>query len=85
MEISDQLHDTANLTPGVRSRYPLGRRLEGPKIRFGHCGVEKIFCPFQESNPGRPSQQPIAIPTELSRLNLENCRFITGLQCIYSG
>jgi hypothetical protein len=37
---------------GKSPSYPLYRRLGGPQRRSGHCGVEKIFCPFRELKHG---------------------------------
>jgi len=39
MEMSDQLHDPAPLSPGKEPCYPLDRRLGGAQNRCGH-GVE---------------------------------------------
>jgi hypothetical protein len=36
---------------GKSPRYPLDKRLGGPKSRSGRCGVEKITCPCREWNP----------------------------------
>jgi hypothetical protein len=49
MEVSDQLHAPAALTPDKEPRYPLDKRLG----RSGRCEKRKIFY-SQESTPGRP-------------------------------
>jgi hypothetical protein len=41
MEVSDQLHAPAALSPTKESRYPLDRRLGGPQSQSGRCGEEK--------------------------------------------
>jgi hypothetical protein len=47
-------------------RYPLRRRLGGPQSWSGHLG-EKILAPAGNRNP---AVQPVAIPTERSRLSV---------------
>jgi hypothetical protein len=49
-----------------RPRYPLDRRLDGPQSRSRRCGAEKNLAPAGIRNP---AVQPVAIPTELSRLH----------------
>jgi hypothetical protein len=44
MEVSDQLHVPAALSPG---KEPLDRRLGGAQSRSGHNGEEKIFQRLQ--------------------------------------
>jgi hypothetical protein len=39
---------------GKKRRYPLHRRLCGPRSLSGHVGKEKSLSPGRESNPGRP-------------------------------
>jgi hypothetical protein len=41
MDGSGQLHAPAALTPGKSPRYPLDRRLGGPRSRSGRYGEEK--------------------------------------------
>jgi hypothetical protein len=53
---------------GNGPRYPLDRRLGGPKSRSGRCGVEKDLLPLPGIEPRSFSTQPVATPTELSRL-----------------
>jgi hypothetical protein len=54
-------------TPGGQSpRYPFVRRLDGPQSQSGCCGVEKD--PLLLSEIELWPFQPVAIPTELSRL-----------------
>jgi hypothetical protein len=45
-------------TLGKFPRYPLDRRLGGPKSRPGRFGDEKDLLPLPESNPGRPARSP---------------------------
>jgi hypothetical protein len=68
-----------NFTPQEKSRgYPLYTymRLGGPQSRPGHCGVEKISCPCQESNPDRSARNLVAIPIKVERV--KNCGNISG-------
>jgi hypothetical protein len=55
----------AALPPGKSPRYPLGRRLDGPQSRSGHYEEEKNLSPTGNRTP---AVQPVAIPTEPSRL-----------------
>ena len=57
--------DAAALPQG-KARYPLYRRLGGPKWQVWK-GEGKLVS-HRESIPGPPSPQQVAIPTELSRL-----------------
>jgi hypothetical protein len=50
MEVSGQLHATADLPPGKSPWYPLDRRLGGPQSRSGRGGEEKIPSPCRDSN-----------------------------------
>jgi hypothetical protein len=63
--VSGQLH-----TPAPLPRYPLDRRLGGPQSRSGRRGEGKILDPTGTRTPTlrSSSPQPVAIPTELSRL-----------------
>jgi hypothetical protein len=50
---------------------PVDRRLGGRQSRSGHGGEEKNSQPppgIEPSNPDRPVRNPVAIPTQLSRL-----------------
>jgi hypothetical protein len=42
-----------------------------------HCVPEKNPCPIEESNPGTPGSQPVAILTELSKFILSE----VGTEC----
>jgi hypothetical protein len=67
MEMSGQLHALAVLSPEKELRYPLHRRLCGPKRGSGCCGEEKnLSLPRIEPRPYSPLAA--AIPKELSRL-----------------
>jgi hypothetical protein len=55
---------------------PLNKRLGGPQSWSGHCGIKKNFLPLLGIIPWPSSQQPVAIPTELSRLSRQVCIFI---------
>jgi hypothetical protein len=59
MEVSGQLHDPAALPPGKEPRYPLDRRLCGPKSRSESGGEEKNSQPRRESNPRTSIVQPV--------------------------
>jgi hypothetical protein len=48
MEVSGQLHAPAALPPGKEPRYPLDRRLGGPKSCSGRGGEEKNSQPLLE-------------------------------------
>ena len=63
-------------TPGKQTRYPLYRRLGGPKGRSGR--VRKI-SPHRESIPGTSPQQA-DIPTEISR-SIEGSRHNCNKNC----
>jgi hypothetical protein len=65
MGVSGQLHALADLPQGKSPRYPLDRRLGGPQSRYGRCGEEENLAPAGNRTP---AVQPVAIPTELSRL-----------------
>jgi hypothetical protein len=65
MEVSSQPHAPAALTPGKKPRYPLNMR--GRR-------EEKYFAPYRDSNSDTSAFQPVAIPTELSRLLLRGVR-----------
>jgi hypothetical protein len=43
---------------GKGLRYPLDRRLDGPRSRSGSCGEEKISYPCRKSNPNSLLIQP---------------------------
>jgi hypothetical protein len=51
-------------------RYPLDRRLGGPRTQYGRCGPKKKnhHWPRGESNPAQPSRSWVTILTELFRL-----------------
>jgi hypothetical protein len=50
--VSGQLHASAAFPPGGKSPfYPLDRSLDGPKIRSGRRGEEKIFYPTGTRTP----------------------------------
>jgi hypothetical protein len=68
MEVSDQLHASAALSPGENPWYPLGRKLGGPQSRSGRCGEEKNPQPL--SGLETPIIQPIVqrYTAELSQL-----------------
>jgi hypothetical protein len=42
--------------------YPFCRRLDGPQGRSVLYGEEKVSCPYQELNPGRPTCSLGTIP-----------------------
>jgi hypothetical protein len=48
-------------------RYPLDRKLGGPRIRSGRCGEEKNHA-LLGIEPGPFIPQPVVIPTELSSI-----------------
>jgi hypothetical protein len=62
---------------GKSACYPLDRRLGGPQIRSGRCGVEKILdsAGTRTPIPRLCSPEPVTTPTELSRL----CRTRLGI------
>jgi hypothetical protein len=70
MEVSDQLHDPAALSPRGDPRYPLDTRLGESQILSGRGGGEKKIPspPCRESNRRRPVCSLVTIPTELSQL-----------------
>jgi hypothetical protein len=60
---------------GNSSRFPLARRLGGPQILSGCCGVQKNPLLRRKSNPGRPAH---SLP--LYRLSYpESCIFVSHL------
>jgi hypothetical protein len=72
MEVSDQLHTPAALSPGKWPQYLLERTMAVPqKDQPGHGGKEKIshHCPYQELNPSRHAHYLITTVTELPYSN----------------
>jgi hypothetical protein len=63
MEMSGQFYAPAALTPGKEPRYPLDRRLDGPRSRYGRCGEQKNIAPAEIQTP---AIQPVAISTGLA-------------------
>jgi hypothetical protein len=65
MEVRGRLHALAALPRGVTGTHWMGSRT-------GLNAVEKrvISYPCRESNPGRSARSLVAVPTEMSRLNL---------------
>ena len=61
-----QRHAPAALPPGM-TRYPLYRRLGGPRAGLDGCWKSR---PHRDSIPGPSSPQRVAIPTTLSRPTL---------------
>jgi hypothetical protein len=59
MEVSGQLHAPAAFPPGKEPRYPLYRRLSGPRAVLDAV-MRKIPSPRRESNPRTPIVQPVA-------------------------
>jgi hypothetical protein len=73
MEVSGQLHAPAALPPGKDPWYPLGRRLGGTQSRSGRGDEEKNSQPLPAMQPWIPDRQArslVAIPTELSLIDL---------------
>jgi hypothetical protein len=68
MEASGQPRAPAALLPWNELRYSVDRNLGDPRSRSRRCGEEKIFWPYQESNPGQATRSQIAIPIGLFRL-----------------
>jgi hypothetical protein len=71
MENSVQLHASAGFPQGNSTQYPFYRMLDGTQSRFWRCEEEKNLLSLPEMEPrllGRPTRNPVAIPTELSRL-----------------
>jgi hypothetical protein len=62
LEMSGQLHGPARLSLGKEPHLWLG----GPKNRSGRCGEDSL------ASAGNRTLQPVAIPTELSRLLKED-------------
>jgi hypothetical protein len=63
MGVCGQRHAPDALTPGL-NRYPLYRRLCGPRAGQDGCGRTR---PHRDSIPGPSSQWQVAIPTALSQ------------------
>jgi hypothetical protein len=60
MGVSGQHHAQAALYPRVKDpRYPLYRRLGGPRVGLDTEAREKILFPCRGSNPDRPVVQPV--------------------------
>jgi hypothetical protein len=74
MEVSGQLHALGALLCGKSPRYPLYGKFCASKTRSGRYGEEKNLTPTENRTP---AIQPIAIPTEVSRLLC--IIYITGL------
>jgi hypothetical protein len=68
MKMSGEFYAPATVSPGIKLRYSLHRRLGGPQSRNGRSGEEKNFHSCRESNPGRPERSLVTILAELSRL-----------------
>jgi hypothetical protein len=58
MEVGGQFHARPLYPQGKSPRYPLYRRLGGPKSRSGHDGKEKNSQPLPGLEP--PIIQPVA-------------------------
>jgi hypothetical protein len=60
MGVSGQHHAPATLYPrGKDPRYPLDRRLGGPRAGLDAGARRKILCPCRGSNPDRPARSKI--------------------------
>ena len=70
--VGGQRHDPATLLPG-KTRYPLYRRLGGPKAGLDGCRKSRLH---RDSIPGPFSPLRVAISTELSRLSLSLSLYI---------
>jgi hypothetical protein len=57
MNISGQIHAQAALLP--YKYFPLCRGLGDAQSLSEHCGEEKVFCSFRESNLGSPVVQAL--------------------------
>jgi hypothetical protein len=64
MGVSGQLHAPAALRPGKERRYPLNGSLDESERRSERFGED----PTGIQTPDRPASNPIATPTEVSRL-----------------
>jgi hypothetical protein len=60
-----EIYAPAALPRGNSTRYPVKRKTDGLHSQFGRRGVETSFVPTGNRTP---TDMPIAIPTELSRL-----------------
>lgn len=58
MKLSCQIHPPAALTPVKMPLCPPDTRLGELQNQSGSCGIEKHFCPCQESNTGSPTRSP---------------------------
>lgn len=66
MEVCGQFDTPTVLHPKKRfPSYPLGRRLSGLEMPFGHFGLKKICCFDLEMNLGHPALSSVSMPTEL--------------------
>jgi hypothetical protein len=64
--VFDQLHVPAAISPCKEPRFPLDRRLCGPRSRSGRGGEEvKNPIRHRETKPGHPARSLVAILTEL--------------------
>jgi hypothetical protein len=71
---------------GNRSRQPLSRTVDGPQSRSGRCTEEKkSHCPFQETNPGRPTRSPSLYRLSYPRTVLERLGGIRNLTIWITG
>jgi hypothetical protein len=71
MEVSDQLHTPAALSPVIEPLIPLDSGLGGPQSRSGCFAEEKnLSLPGLELRPRSRSAHSAVIPTELHRLLL---------------
>jgi hypothetical protein len=77
MEVSSQLHAPVVLAREKSSRYPVNRRLGGPKGRAERYG-ENNFSPLPGTEfqlLGRPVRHLVTIPTELRISLILNTEF----------
>jgi hypothetical protein len=69
VEVSGQLHVPAALPPGKESPVQ-GAGCYRTGIDIVEC--RQISCSCQKSNSNHPNPQPVAIPTDMARLQWDN-------------